>query len=227
MSDRSAWVTTSVFRKVAHDIVGGAGVTRGALTEIERTLGAPSEMQTMLLAMARRGLTRLDRLARRLRYAAVAESGDLAPALAELDLRDVARAGAREALELDGRKTVTFEARLPPAAVIAQLDEELVRAAISEVVSNAVRFARKSASLELGEDDAGAFIVVEDDGPGFHAEFASQLHPPLRPREGQRGSGLSLATVLGVMARHDGSFSIEPRPGGESGGRVRLTFPKR
>lgn len=221
------WVTQSVFRKVAHDIVGSAGVTKGALVEIERSLGAPTnEQQAALFAMARRGIARLERLARRLRLSALAESTELSATLRPLDLREVLVEAVSEAAELDSRRTIQLERVLPKVPLTVNADPELLRVAFAEVVSNAQRFARKLVRVETHADGDRVEVIVEDDGPGFMADFSEQLQPRLRPREGQRGAGLSFACVLAIVETHHGSFLIEPRSGGAAGARVRMTFAR-
>ncbi|NUP13641.1 MAG: hypothetical protein HOW73_47000 [Polyangiaceae bacterium] len=221
-----AWVTQSLFRKLAHDIVGGAGVTKGALAEIERSLGeTPSDSQRALLGMARRGIARLERLARRLRLSALSDARELAASVRAIDLRDTVAEAIAEAVELDSRRTVSMERMLPTAPIKVEGDAELLRVALAELVSNAQRFARKTVRVEASSDDEIAVVTIEDDGPGFTAEFRTQLGPGLRPRDGQKGAGLSLAGVLGIIAGHGGSFSIEPPKHGATGARVRVSLP--
>lgn len=211
MTEDRDYLAQALLRKVAHDIVGSAGVTRGALAEIERSSGALDDQQAALFGMARRGLTRLERIARRLRFAALADAAELTPALASCDLREVLAAATAEALELDGRKTVVVEKVIPDEPVLVRADQELLKIALAEVVSNAVRFARKSVRLEIDKVGDRARVLADDDGPGFPAGFIVE-RPHLRSREGQRGSGLSLACVLSIVEHHGGTFAIEARP---------------
>jgi signal transduction histidine kinase len=234
MTERELWITQELFRKVAHDIVGCAGITRGALREIELSLGqAPTEQQAALFAMTKRGVVKLERLARRLRLAGMAEGSNpsSAASLEHRDLREVIDGAIAEATELDGRKTVSFEYQKPEAPVYVRADVELLRAALSELISNALRFARQRVHVSLaadGDKHSGerVAVVIHDDGPGFSAEFIAQLDPPgLRPRAGQRGSGLSLAGALAVAALHGGALRIEAPAAGSSGGRVKFALP--
>jgi len=226
MTEREQWITQELFRKVAHDIVGCAGITRGALREIELSLGKPpTEQQAALFAMTKRGVVKLERLARRLRLAGLAE-GTGAASLEHRDLREVIDAAIAEATELDGRRTVSFEYQKPEAPVYVRADVELLRAALSELISNALRFARQRVHVSLSMDGDKVAVLIQDDGPGFSAEFIAQLDPPtLRPRAGQRGSGLSLAGALAIAAMHGGGLKIEAPAAGSSGGLVRFALP--
>ena len=228
MKERELWITQELFRKVAHDIVGCAGITRGALREIELSLGQPpTAQQAALFAMTKRGVVKLERLARRLRLAGLAEGNNASAAsLEHRDLREVIDAAIAEATELDGRKTVTFEYHKPDAPVYVRADVDLLRAALSELISNALRFARQRVQLSLAREGDKIAVVIHDDGPGFSAEFVAQLDPPgLRPRDGQRGSGLSLAGALAVAALHGGAVRIETPGEAGGGGRVNFALP--
>jgi signal transduction histidine kinase len=226
-SEHDDWVRTTFLRRVAHDIVGGAGVTRGALDEIER-MAAEGRRDEALLAIARRAVTKLERIGRRLRLVGLAEGGELMIAKASVDLREVVDAGVAEAAELDGRRTVKIERVRADAPLVTQADAEHVRIAISEIAANAVRFARARVRVIERRDEHDTFvIVIDDDGPGFPPSLASELKPRLRSREGQRGMGASLPVAVDIVEAHGGRVSFETAEwdGSARGGRVRLSFP--
>ena len=226
-AEHDDWVRTTFLRRVAHDIVGGAGVTRGALDEIER-MAAEGRRDEALLAIARRAVTKLERIGRRLRLVGLAESGELVIAKASVDLRDVVDAGVAEASELDGRRTVKVERVRADAPLVTQADAEHVRIAISEIAANAIRFARARVRVMERRDEHDTFvIVIDDDGPGFPPSLASELKPRLRSREGQRGMGASLPVAVDIVEAHGGEVRLETAEweGSLRGGRVRLSFP--
>jgi signal transduction histidine kinase len=226
-SEHDDWVRTTFLRRVAHDIVGGAGVTRGALDEIER-MAAEGRRDEALLAIARRAVTKLERIGRRLRLVGLAEGGELVIAKASVDLREVVDAGVAEAAELDGRRTVKVERVRADVPLVTQADAEHVRIAISEIVANAIRFARTRVRVMERRDEHDIFvIVIDDDGPGFPPSLASELKPRLRSREGQRGMGASLPVAVDIVEGHGGRVAFETAEwdGSSRGGRVRLSFP--
>ena len=70
-------------------------------------------------------------------------------------------------------------------------------------------------------------IIIEicDTGTGMNEEARRRCLEPFFTTKGERGTGLGLAMVFGVMARHDGDIEIESEPG--RGTIIRLIFPHR
>ncbi len=223
------WVRTTFLRRLAHDIVGGAGVARGALDEIERAAqnGGVTTQQQTFLGIARRSVTKLERIARRLRFVALAEAGELAPARTKLDLRDVVDRAVAEASELDGRRTVKVDHVRADTAIVVQADPEQLFVALSELTSNAIRFARSRVRLVERHDGTSAVVIIDDDGPGFPAELSQQLRPRLRTRDGQRGLGASLPIALDIAQGHGGSLDLGTAEWDDAarGARARVILP--
>ncbi len=224
-----SWATTALFRKVAHDIVGTAGVARGAIEELARAAGTEASPQTTMFDLARRSLARLDRLARRLRLAALAQEGTLVTARGATDVGALIDAAIADATSLDARKAVQLE-RVPlPSSMAVDADRDLATTALSEMVSNALRFARKRVRISAERIDTRIAIVVEDDGPGWPAGFSEAMFPILRDRPGQRGSGVSLPVVAVIAREHGGELvlgdSSMSDAQGRAGARASLQLP--
>lgn len=222
-ADENAYLRTQFLERVAHELRGPAGVTLGALAELEAALGDRAAEFAPLLLMARRGVNRIVRSAERLQ-----QTGQLSAHRADFSRLDVdvaplvARA-VSEAESLEARRKVQVQVDAPSSPVTCAADARWVSVALFEVISNAIRHARQLVQVRA-ERAGDAFVVtVTDDGPGTD-EFR-----PLRfeaPRE-RRGLGLSLAIVRDVVEAHDGTLAVEQgRTSGASfGSRVRLTFP--
>jgi signal transduction histidine kinase/ActR/RegA family two-component response regulator len=69
------------------------------------------------------------------------------------------------------------------------------------------------------------FVEVEDTGIGMDEETCNRCLEPFFSTKGQRGTGLGLAMVYGVMERHEGSIEINSHLG--KGTTMRLVFPIR
>lgn len=92
-------------------------------------------------------------------------------------------------------------------------DEDLLERSIENVIRNACQAAGPSGhvSVKFGADDAHAFVIVDDDGPGIeNAERA------LRPFESSRagGLGLGLPLALKILSLHQGTLDLSRRPQG-------------
>lgn len=208
-------------RKLAHDIVAYASITRGAFEGLSSSI-SPDEQQSALLDLGGRGLAKLERLARRLRIVAMLEKQETIPLVSQ-DLRRILDGAVAEVQRLDARRNVKLTYEPGQGHMLVRAHEELLRAAFAELMSNAIRFARKQTIITLVEEAGSPCVVIEDDGPGFTPEFIAELLPPLRARKGQRGSGISLAGALFVAQAHSGAVQLSASSVG--GGRVRFSLP--
>ena len=110
-------------------------------------------------------------------------------------------------------------------------DPQLVRRALSNLVSNALKHTPRGGSVRLEADatpKGGCRLSVIDSGSGIAAEHLPKLtHRFYRvdPSRGaaQGGAGLGLAIVKSIMALHGGTLQIDSAPG--AGTAVHLYFP--
>lgn len=102
-------------------------------------------------------------------------------------------------------------------------NEATVRAALANLVDNALRHARTRSTILVRVLD-GAVLEVIDDGIGIASAKRSQAMEPFnRMSQSSTGAGLGLTIVRDIMAAHGGSIAIL---GNEHGGTtVRLAFP--
>ncbi|MGA1373128.1 MAG: sensor histidine kinase, partial [Pseudomonadales bacterium] len=79
--------------------------------------------------------------------------------------------------------------------------------------------------IKVNREGGDLEIVIEDNGPGFPAEVRNRLlEPYVTTRE--KGTGLGLAIVNRIIADHGGSISLQNRPDGLRGARVRVVLPE-
>lgn len=67
-------------------------------------------------------------------------------------------------------------------------------------------------------------ISVEDDGTGMDAGTKGRVFDPFFTTKGDKGTGLGLTMVYGIVARHRGRISIDSTP--EHGTRITMVFPR-
>ena len=100
-----------------------------------------------------------------------------------------------------------------------------IREALTNLVFNAVDAMPQGGTLTLRTLSAGperVSVEISDTGVGMDEETRRRCLEPFFTTKGERGTGLGLAMVYGVMQRHGGDLDIDSRPG--SGTTVRLTF---
>jgi len=97
--------------------------------------------------------------------------------------------------------------------------------AIVNLIFNAVDAVngRGTIKVRTGTSDGGAWIEVEDDGPGIPPEIRSRIIEPLFTTKGNQGTGLGVSIVYAFTRKHGGRLDIESEPG--HGARFRMWFP--
>lgn len=111
-----------------------------------------------------------------------------------------------------------------PAGLRAVADPVLLRAILTNLFSNAWKFSSKcpSARIELGKTQdlaRGTVFFVRDNGVGFDRKSADKLFGVFQRLHSQDefpGTGVGLATVQRIIARHSGQIWAESHPGRET-----------
>ncbi len=113
-----------------------------------------------------------------------------------------------------------------PGSVVVPAGPEAVGRVLRNLVDNAIRHAPADSEVVIEvRDEAGATVVVRDDGAGFDPAFLPAAFSPFtrddpaRVRDGS-GSGLGLAIAHGFVTALGGEIWAEPGPGGVVGFRL-------
>jgi signal transduction histidine kinase len=117
-------------------------------------------------------------------------------------------------------KDQTLQAAGLAEAAPVQGDERHLRDAMSNLVSNALKYSPRGATVDVRvehSDDRIRFSVT-DQGPGLHDDELSRLFVPYQrlssqPTDGEVSSGLGLYLVREVARRHDGQVDVETSVG--------------
>jgi light-regulated signal transduction histidine kinase (bacteriophytochrome) len=117
--------------------------------------------------------------------------------------------------EMSNRKIVFEKNALPPVLG----DPSLLRQVFSNLVLNAVKYSRKRdvAKIEIGcaeKTKNEVTIYVRDNGVGFDMKYADKLFGVFQRLHGNdefEGTGIGLANVRRIVARHGGRTWAEAR----------------
>jgi K+-sensing histidine kinase KdpD len=222
--DRSRFLCTEFLERVAHELRGPAGVTLGALDELEHALGEDVVAQNRtLFAMARRGARRVLRTADRLTRTAQLEGGTAHVTRMPADLRALVRQAVQDAELIEGRSSVKVTLRLPDEPSASEVDGAWLSIALMELVAQAIRCARRDVEVSLQARGKQVRLTVGDDRVAV-MDMPSARFVPLQDR---RDSALNWPLVNDVARAHGATLAQETlhdQGGAVRGFRVSLDF---
>lgn len=131
-----------------------------------------------------------------------------------VDVADLARSVVADAQSgLEGREVEVAVGSLPGA----EADPALLTQVLFNLVDNAIKFTRDRAParVTVGWDETSGAYFVRDNGVGFDMRYADKLFgvfQRLHPSDHYEGTGVGLATVQRIVARHGGRIWAESEP---------------
>ena len=110
---------------------------------------------------------------------------------------------------------------VPPVAG----EESPLREVLTNLIFNAVDAMPDGGTLTLRTrcDRSSACLEIADTGTGMTEEVRQRCLEPFFSTKGERGTGLGLAMVFGIVQRHSGKLDLESAPG--HGTTFRITLP--
>jgi two-component system, NtrC family, sensor histidine kinase GlrK len=151
-------------------------------------------------------------------------------ALGPVALPDVVARVVREQRLAAVARMIAFEAKIEPATVIG--DTEKLRTIIDNLLSNALKYSPRNATVRLNVTAKDGFAVLDviDEGRGVALADRKRIFesfyqgPP--PVDGRiKGSGLGLAIAREYALAQGGSIEVAGRADGKSGAWFRLSLP--
>jgi signal transduction histidine kinase len=153
--------------------------------------------------------------------------GRRTPAGAAVDVRPVLAALCETLTIVPSRAAIA--APVPCAEpLVVRVEARLVERATSNLILNALRYARSRVQVSLTREGRAIHIHVDDDGPGIPLAERERIFEPFHRLDDERteespGFGLGLAIVRRIAEVHGGSVAAL---GSELGGaRFTLSFP--
>jgi two-component system sensor histidine kinase TctE len=147
---------------------------------------------------------------------------------ARLEPLDLARlTGEAVQAFVDGARARGIDLGFALAPAPVRGDRHLLRDLLDNLVDNALRYtpADGSVTVRCGENHGGAWLQVEDNGPGIPAaERARVFQRFVRLDPGATGSGLGLAIVRDIARLHGARVELSEGEGGR-GARFTVRFP--
>ncbi len=201
----------SFFGSLAHDLRSPLGVVTQALDELQADFAESlTDEHRLFLNLADRGVRRLGRIADTVSLLAALESGSFdLKAVQSIDLFDLVRDSVAAANAIEPRREVEVTCEIPEGPCRLVADGERLSRALTEIMINAVRHARRKARLRIELASGEARIAIEDDGMGVAPEWRANLFRRFTPRPSRSGLGMGLSIAHDVIAAHHGQLTLE------------------
>jgi len=205
---------------ISHDLRSPLRAIDGYAQILQEDFGAQlGEQGRRVIGVIRDGSRRMEELIAGLLAFSRASRQSLT--LASVDMDALARAAAAEALAAySGPSPQLHIAALPACAA----DASVIRQVWANLIGNALKYSARQAeprvcisgAIEQGEAGHEAVYQVRDNGAGFDMRYAHKLFGVFQRLHGVDefpGSGVGLAIVHRIIARHGGRVWAQGAPG--------------
>lgn len=134
--------------------------------------------------------------------------------LREQDLRPVIGDVLALASEELSTRNVTLTSRMPAAPLVANVDADLLKQAVLNVVQNGAQAMPGGGRLEviLEEEPKAAILRIADEGPGIPEEIREKIFD-LYFTTRSEGSGIGLAMTYRILQLHHGAVEVKSKEG--------------
>ena len=112
---------------------------------------------------------------------------------------------------------------------IVDMDEAQMEQALINILKNAVEALPAeggTVTVRVGRAAEGAYIEIEDSGPGISDDARPHLFTPFFTTK-QNGQGIGLTMVQEILRRHGFGYTLDGPPGGPTRFRIELGSPRR
>ena len=124
------------------------------------------------------------------------------------------------------QKGILFTVKYPANEFVAMVDAEGLTKVISNLMTNAVKYAKGKVLLlcHVDADGKNFSIVVEDDGIGISEADQKKIFDAFyQARDNKPGTGIGLSIVKTIVSQHHGTVSVSSKVG--HGARFIVTLP--
>lgn len=143
------------------------------------------------------------------------ESGSISPDKNLVKLQDVVSAAFEEAKHMAADKSCTFELDVPKEMNPVFVDKDLIRIAVTNLMSNAVKYNKEDGTVSVTVEDTedAVQIRVADTGIGISEEEEAQIFDKFFRSADERvqaigGHGLGLALARQIVELHHGKLLL-------------------
>jgi signal transduction histidine kinase/DNA-binding response OmpR family regulator len=208
------------FANVSHEFRTPLTLTIGPLDDVQAGLYGPLDAPlAQQVDLARRNAGRVLDLINQILDVARLESGRTPLRARPLDLGAFVGSVAEPLQAMAERKAMAFEIHRPAAPVEVYADPEQLEKAVTNLLSNALKFTPESGTVrvEVAAEDGMARVAVRDSGPGIPATDLPHVFDRFYQVGGsaqtQLGTGIGLALAKEVVDLHGGTLTVASEEG--------------
>lgn len=203
---------------LTHEMKSPLAAIRGAAELLDEEM--PVDVRKRFLENIRAETARSERLINRLLELSAIEGRASLEKPEELDFHAIVARAIDQARPLAEVVGVSLQHETAESPVILRGDAFILRAAVTNLLENAIDFSPQGGVVEIAVKAAGADVVLtlRDHGPGipeyarekvFDRFFSLRHHASKR-----KGTGLGLTLVRETAELHGGTITLEPAEGG-------------
>jgi signal transduction histidine kinase len=206
---------TSFFANVSHDLRTPLTLILGPLGEMASGREPPGGLPRAVDVMQRNGLRLLELINQLLDLAKI-DAGKLQIARAPIDVVELARSVETRFAGAATQRNLALRVLAPEVAPI-WLDSAWIDTALTNLLANALRYARSHVEIAVRESEGSVLLEVHDDGPGIaEADLGAVFDrfaqgSDIQTRKGS--TGLGLAIVREAARLHGGDAFVRSELG--------------
>jgi len=207
---------------LTHEMKSPLAAIRGAAELLNEEMPATTRQRFLSNILAE--TARSDRLINRLLELSAIESRSRLDQPAEIDFHVVVARAIDQARPLAEIAGVNLELELPPTPLPVCGDAFILRAAVTNLLENAIDFSPRGSVVPITLTVHGGMVelTIRDHGPGIpdyaREKVFERFYSLRHPGSGRKGTGLGLPLVREAAELHGGSITLEP--GSPDGGTV-------
>ncbi len=199
------------FANITHDLKTPITAIKGAQEILSKRLDG--SVHTTYLDIIQRNTEKLLKMVKDILACSKIESGTLEIHKKREDIAEVLEDAILMIMPVAWEKGVDIRYEVPATPIYVNGDRGLLEQAITNLLSNAIRFSPKGSAVDMGIEtrDGRIMLTVRDFGPGIPEDQREFVFEKFfrRPNEKSgEGMGLGLAITRGIVTAHDGFITI-------------------
>lgn len=123
-------------------------------------------------------------------------------------------------------KNIILTLHMPNESIICNVDSEAIEKIVSNILSNAVKYAKSEIIVQVNSNDNILYINIDNDGMEIPQEYLNKIFEPFFQigNSAQKiGTGLGLSLSKSLAHKHKGDITVISEPGKNT--RFTLKFP--